>query len=147
MKTSTSGIALIKRFEGFSETVYIDAAGHPTIGYGHCLKPGESFNIISEQEAERLLTEDLAVAERAIEKCVKISLSQGQYDALASFVYNVGSQAFEKSYLLRLLNENNPDAASEQFGRWVYAGGRKLAGLIARRAAEKAMFCSVTALS
>lgn len=147
MKTSTAGIALIKRFEGFSETVYKDAAGHPTIGYGHCLLPGETFEVISEQEAQCLLAEDLAVAEQAIEKHVKIALTQGQYDALASLIYNIGAQAFEKSYLLRLLNQNNPEAASEQFGRWVYAGGKRLPGLIARRAAEKAIFLNITGLS
>jgi lysozyme len=147
MQTSESGFGLIKRFEGFSASAYDDAAGHPTIGYGHRLKPEENFQTVSEEEALALLAADAAVAEHAIARLVTAELVQPQFDALVSFIYNIGVQAFEKSYLLRLLNEGGADAAAAQLSRWVFAGGKPQAALIARRRAEKALFLNVTALS
>jgi len=141
MKVSQAGLDLIKKFEGFSPTIYKDAADHPTIGYGHLVKTGELFGTITEEKACSLLADDVATAEQAVERLVKISLTQGQCDALVSLIYNIGNQAFEKSYLLRLLNAGNTEAAGEQFGRWIYAGGKRLPGLIARRRAETLLFC------
>ena len=146
MHISKDGLALIKRFEGFCPTPYDDPAGYATIGYGHLIKPGEVFTELTTEQGESLLREDVAVAEAAVTKNVRITLTQGQFDALVSFVFNVGSQAFEKSYLLRLLNNHDPKGAARQFSRWIYAGGRRLPGLIARRSAENKLFSSVTAL-
>lgn len=140
MKTSEQGLALIRRSEGFSAQIYLCPAEKPTIGYGHVIRAGESYpNGISEAEAEALLAKDVEGTEQAIGRLVMVSLSQNQFDALVAFAYNIGVKAFEKSTLLRLLNEGN-SAAYEQFGRWVYAGGRKLDGLTVRRAAEAALF-------
>lgn len=141
MRTSREGIKLIQRYEGFSATPYSDVAGYATIGYGHCIKKGECFDRITLAEAEALLISDLAVAENCIRRLVKISLAQHQFDALASFVYNVGASAFQNSTLLKMLNAGDTDAAATQFERWVYAGGKKQPGLIARRQAETRLFC------
>lgn len=140
MRASRNAITLLKRFEGFSATPYLDVAGYSTIGYGHCIKPGEKFESISEQEAEELLINDLAVAERCIQRLVKAGLSQNQFDALASFIYNVGARAFENSTLLKMIDKGDMHGAALQFDRWVYAGGRRQPGLITRRRSEKNLF-------
>src|SRR5690349_8309851 len=101
MQTSDAGIELIKRFEGFSPHIYKDIAGYPTIGYGHLVAADETFEAVTPEQAGTLLRGDLAEAEEAIARHVTISLEQYQFDALVSFIYNVGSQAFEKSYLLK----------------------------------------------
>ena len=140
MKTSENGIALIKQYEGFSELPYNDGAGFITIGYGHRIKPGEDFTRITPLEAERLLKKDIEIAEQAISRTVFAPLSQGQFDALVSFIYNVGEHTFKYSTLCRVLNWCKYARAADEFGRWVYAGGRKLPGLIRRREAEKRLF-------
>ena len=141
MQTSEQGIALIKQCEGFSAKPYLCPAGKNTIGYGHVIRPGEYFNIISEPDAEKLLMNDVKEPEQAINRLVTAEINQNQFDALVSFIYNVGAAAFENSTMLRLINAENP-IASAQFDRWVYANGMPLNGLIARRAAEKALFCA-----
>lgn len=140
MKTSPAGIALIQKFEGFSPTVYDDAAGKPTIGYGHLIKKGESFTTLTEMQALAILYKDVVSAETAVSLLVKIPLSQGQFDALVSFTYNLGMKALQSSTLLKRLNEGNYTAAADNFQRWTYAGKTQLAGLVQRRAAEWALF-------
>jgi lysozyme len=140
MNTSPSGIALIKKFEGFKPAPYLCPAGYPTIGYGHRLLPGETFTTISEIQATAILYKDVAVAEKAIERLAKVSLTQGQYDALVDFIFNLGVTAFAKSTLLKRLNEGNYQAAADNFQRWVYSKNEKLPGLIRRRTAEWALF-------
>ena len=142
MTISKRGLELIKRFEGFSATPYFCPAGKLTIGYGHIILPEESRALINEQDAERLLKNDIKTAEQAVLSLVTVELTQGQFDALTSFVFNIGNQAFEKSTLLRILNRGLPEQAVKQFSRWVYANGRKLEGLVRRRAAEAALFVS-----
>lgn len=144
MCVSEQGLALIRQFEGFSTIPYICPAGKETIGFGHVIKAEEWFAAegISQEQANILLKQDVSVAERAIRRFVTTAVTQGQFDALASFIYNIGSKAFEKSTLLRYLNTGKPDAAASEFGRWVYAGGRKIPGLIRRRAAESLLFSS-----
>lgn len=142
---SRSGLAELKRLEGFRDTPYRDEAGHLTIGYGHRLRGGESFPLgVTEAQAEALLLADVAEAEQAVARNVTFPLSQGQHDALVSFVFNVGAQAFADSTLLRELNAGNVDAAVAQFAAWnkVTVDGRKVvsAGLTNRRAAEAALF-------
>lgn len=108
MNASKYLIAFIMVIEGFSPKVYNDSAGVPTIGYGHALKKGESYpHGISEAEGERLLRQDLKEAEDAVNDHVKAYLSQGQFDALVSFTYNVGSGTFSKSGLLQYLNHGD----------------------------------------
>ncbi|WP_210523472.1 lysozyme [Pantoea ananatis] len=141
MQTSNKGMDLIKRFEGLKLEVYRDSVGIPTIGYGHTngVKMGD---VITCEQADKYLREDLLVAELTINTNVKVKLTQNQFDALASFVFNLGSGNFVKSTLLKKLNAGDFAAAADEFGKWVNAGGKKLAGLVKRRAAEREVFIS-----
>jgi lysozyme len=140
MKVSNQGLQLIKTFEGLRFRPYKDAAGKETIGYGHLIKPGEHFTAITQAEATQLLIKDVEVAERAINELVKVPLTQNQFDALASFIYNVGVENFRKSTLLRKLNAGDYVGAMYEFQKWVYAGGKKLKGLERRRETEAQLF-------
>ena len=135
------GIDLIKRFEGFSRTVYFCPAGYPTIGYGHVVKDGEDFsNGIMEGEAEELLRQDAQIAERAVLRLINVPLTDGQFDALVSFTYNLGGGALQRSTLRRKINREEHAEVPEQLMRWVWAGGRKLKGLVRRREAESRLY-------
>jgi lysozyme len=134
------GIDLIKRFEGFSSTVYICPAGYPTIGYGHLVRSGESYTEIGETEAEELLRKDVETAERAVLRLVNVPLTDGQFDALVSFTFNLGSGAFQRSTLRRKVNRQAHAEVPAQLKRWVWAGGRKLNGLVNRRRSEAALY-------
>ena len=139
MKPSQDCIDLVKEFEGFSETAYQCPAGVWTIGYGTTTGVTSGYTV-TEQEAEELLMEDLTESSKAVEELVDIPLTQEQYDALVSFVYNVGREAFRQSTLLRLLNANNIAAAALQFSRWNKSNGKVLPGLTRRRLAERQLF-------
>ncbi len=130
---------MIKRWEGWRAKAYKCPANKWTIGYGHT-KTARRGMIISQQEGERLLRQDLQIYENAINSLVSVTLNQNQFDALVSFTYNVGRGAFSQSTLLIRLNEGNYSEAAGQFLRWVYGGGRKLPGLVSRRAAERQLF-------
>ena len=140
MKASDRAIRLIAEFEGFASEPYDDEGGKRTIGFGHVIRKGESFTKIDETEATRLLCADLEIAEACVESCVDVDLTQSQFDAICSFVFNLGRGALAKSTLLKLLNQADYAGAAAQFDRWTTAGGRKLAGLIKRREAERKMF-------
>ena len=132
-----NGIDLIKRFEGFSRTVYFCPAGYPTIGFGHVVKPYEDFSAgIDEAQAEELLRQDAVIAERAVLRLISVPVTDGQFDALVSFTYNLGGGALQRSTLRRKINREEHADVPEQFMRWVWAGGRKLKGLVRRRKAE-----------
>ncbi|HRK98471.1 MAG TPA: lysozyme [Alphaproteobacteria bacterium] len=138
-----NGIDLIKRFEGFSAKVYICPAGYPTIGYGHVVKPHEDFSAgIDEAQAEELLRQDAVIAERAVLRLISVPLTDGQFDALVSFTYNLGGGALQRSTLRRKINREEHAEVPEQFMRWVWAGGRKLKGLVRRREAEISLYDS-----
>jgi len=139
MKISQQGIELIKRHEGLRLTSYICPGGKWTIGYGHT-KNAKKGLIITEEQAEQFLRDDLKQAEDTI-KAENLNLNQNQFDALVSFVFNLGSYNFKRSALLRLLKEGKPkEEVAKQFGRWVNAGGKKLAGLVRRREEESVLF-------
>ncbi len=136
-----NGLDLIKRFEGFSRTVYFCPAGYPTIGYGHVVKDDEDFSAgIDEAQAEELLRQDAQIAERAVLRLIDVPLTDGQFDALVSFTYNLGGGALQRSTLRRKINREEHAEVPEQFMRWVWAGGRKLKGLVRRRAAEAGLY-------
>ncbi|MCA4113640.1 lysozyme [Serratia nevei] len=146
MKISDDGMALIQRFEGLRLQAYQDSVGVWTIGYGWTQpvagrKVGAGM-AIDAATAERLLVCGVAQFEQGVERLVTVTITQGQFDALVSFAYNLGLSALEKSTLLRRLNAGDRQGAADQFGRWVNAGGVRLDGLVARRAAERALFLS-----
>lgn len=140
MDLSLAGLAHLKTFEGLRLQPYQDVAGKWTIGYGHLIKAGEYFDTITEAQAAQLLNDDANTAEDAVNSLVKVPLTQSQFDALVSFVYNVGVGAFRRSTLLRLLNAGDYAGAAAQLPLWRNAGGRVVQGLVNRRAAEVAMF-------
>jgi lysozyme len=135
-----AGKDMIKEFEGLRLKAYQDSVGVWTIGYGHTAtaKPGME---ITEAQADALLTKDLAWAESAVLKLVTVPLTDNQFAALVSFVFNLGAGALEESTLLRLLNARFAGVAAE-FSKWVFAGGRILPGLVRRREAEAKLFSS-----
>lgn len=137
------GLQLIQHFEGFSAIPYRCPAGYLTIGYGHVIRAGEQWKAITREEASELLAEDVLAAEAAVARWIDVPLSEGQCDALVSFTYNLGAGALQRSGLRRKLNRRDYLAAADEFPRWVWAGGRKLPGLILRREAERARFLGV----
>jgi lysozyme len=137
MQLSAEGLDLIKKSEGFRDRVYLDVAGFPTIGYGHLIKPHESFpNGITEAQAAAILSTDVQEAEQSVARLVKVALTQGQFDALVDFCFNLGAARLASSTLLRELNVGDYQAAARQFLVWDHAGGAVVAGLEARREAE-----------
>lgn len=148
MKTSPYGLRLIAQFEGFSPTVYADAAGLPTIGYGHLLRAGERFDApISRAQAEDLLRADVGLAERSVQRWIGVPLSQPQFDALVSFTFNLGGGALQRSTLRQKVNRAEHDEVPQEFMRWVWAGGRRLNGLIRRRQAEAMLYAAINPMS
>ena len=139
MKTSDYGIALIKHFEGFSAMPYRCPAGYYTIGYGHVLKKNSPTHV-NEAQAENVLRDDVRIAESAVVRLIHRALLQHQFDALVSFTFNLGAGALQRSQLRRVVNRGEDAAVPVQLARWVYAGGRKLPGLLKRRAAEGNMY-------
>lgn len=139
MKTSPNGLDLIKASEGFVDHVYQDAAGLDTIGYGHLVRPNESYEnlVLDDSEATELLAHDVASAESAVNGLVKVLLNQNQFDALVDFTFNLGAGRLKESTLLKLVNEGKMDEAAEQFPRWVRAGGKVQPGLVTRRQKER----------
>lgn len=139
MKTSDNGIEFIKKHEGLRLKAYLCPAGKPTIGYGHTegVKPGQT---ITEEEAEQLLREDLIVVENEINKH-NLDINQNQFDALVSFVYNVGVGNFRTSTLLKKIKTDpNDKTIANEFKRWVYSNGKKLPGLAKRREEEAKLY-------
>ena len=141
MKTSPKGITLIKEFEGLRLKAYLCPGGVWTIGYGHTagVKPGM---VISEAQAEEYLKADLIAFERYLNG-LGLALNQNQFDALISFIYNVGTGNFSNSTLLRKVRANPQDnSIMDEFLRWVYSKGRVLPGLQRRRLAEMKLYFS-----
>ncbi|HHA1886722.1 lysozyme [Enterobacter sp. OLF] len=146
MQISDKGIALIKQFEGCKLTAYQDSVGVWTIGYGWTQpvdgKPIRVGMMIKQETAERLLKTGLVSCENDVSRLVKVGLTQGQFDALVSFTYNLGARSLSTSTLLRKLNAGDYAGAADEFLRWNKAGGKVLNGLTRRREAERALFLS-----
>lgn len=148
MTISDSGLALIKQFEGTRTDAsgnfiaYQDATGTWTIGYGHTagVQPGQ---VINADQANAYLQTDVQTAVAAVHSSVKTAVSQNQFDALVSFVFNVGAGNFASSTLLSMLNAGNASGAAAQFGAWIYSKGQQLSALVTRRAAESALFAGL----
>lgn len=155
MKISHRGIDLLKEHEGLRLEAYDCATGKPvqpggkvrgklTIGYGSTTRVYEGMRI-TKQQAEQLLVRDLGRFERAVNERVSVTLSQEQFDALVLLAFNIGEDAFAKSTLLKHLNKGKYHDAAAQFPRWRKDNGKVIPGLVARRAAEKALFLEGTA--
>jgi len=99
---------------------------------------------ITEEEGLELLMLDIAKFERAVGRLITAPLNQNQFDALTSFAFNLGGGALQQSTLRRRVNREDYEGAAEEFPRWVFAGGRKLKGLIKRRYAERQLFLTPT---
>lgn len=146
MQLSAAGLQLVKNSEGFRSNTYLDLAGLPTIGYGHRLVHPEAYpNGITPHQAEVILQWDLRTAQQAVETLVRVPLTQGQFDALVDFVFNLGSGSLAHSTLLARLNAGNVAAAASQLLLWDHAGSTEVAALKARRRAEYRLFTAAGA--
>ena len=138
--TGLHDVELIKESEGLRLEAYLPTPDDVwTIGYGHT-KTAKKGMVITRKGAEALLLHDLKWVETAIDTHVQVPLNQNQYDALASFIYNVGATAFRKSTMLRLLNASDYEGAADQFPRWNKQKGKVLNGLTTRRQKEQTLF-------
>ena len=143
--TNAVGLAIVKHYEGFSATVYLDPGDIPTIGYGSTYdckgkRVTMSHKRITEEEGAQLLARDLGVAERAVIRNVWAHLNDNEFSALVSFTYNLGGGALQRSTLRRMLNRGDRMDAADEFPKWRRAGGRILRGLVLRRADERQLF-------
>jgi lysozyme len=137
MEVSQQGLELIKRSEGFRGRIYKDANGFPTIGYGHRVTAQQAWpDGIAEPEAAAILAADIREAEQAVQRLVRVPLTQGQFDGLVDFCFNLGAKRLAASTLLADLNLGRYNAAAEQLLLWDHAGARELPALSARRQAE-----------
>jgi lysozyme len=150
MEISERGIELLGELEGRESHVYLESAGFQTIGIGHLMTRSELMsgkiwiggksvawrNGLSSDDIDELLRQDVSKAAETVNTFVDVPLSQNQFDALVSFVFNIGGQAFRKSTLRRLLNAGDYASVPEQMRRWHHAGGRDVQGLKNRREKE-----------
>lgn len=150
MQVGQAGKQLFKEWEGLRTHVYLDSGGEPTIGIGHLLtrderasgkiwingQPVRYANGLTEQQCWDLLEQDLDIAEAAVNDRVIVPLTQNQFDALVSFAFNVGAEAFRKSTLVRALNQGQYDQVPTQLRRWVRDNGVVVPGLVNRREKE-----------
>jgi lysozyme len=136
---SEEGISLIKKFEGCELRSYQDAVDVWTVGYGHTkdVKPGQ---MITKEEAEEMLIEELTEYCSYVETAVEVPLHQNQFDALVSWTYNLGPTNLNSSTMLKKLNAGEYEDIPEQIKRWNKAGGKVLPGLERRRLAESLLF-------
>ncbi|MBY4725720.1 MULTISPECIES: lysozyme [Burkholderia] len=149
---SKTGLQLTEQFEGCRLTAYQDSVGVWTIGYGHTGPDVYRGLTITQERAEQLLLQDVAKAAAAVNRLVTLDragdadtdglpdLTQDEFDALVDFTFNLGAGRLANSTLLKKLNAGDIEGAAAEFPKWVYAGGKVLAGLVKRRDAERALF-------
>lgn len=146
MHVSQAGQDFIKSFEKEVLQVYDDGYGYPTCGIGHRVKPEDRLKLgdkITKEQSQAFWQKDLAIHAEPVDRLVKVPLTQGQYDALVSLVFNIGEGNFAGSSLLRELNRGNYDEARVRFMDWIKSNKRVSNGLIKRRTAEQKMFRGV----
>ena len=134
---SASALVGLAVFEGYSPTTYLDIVGIPTIGFGTTgkdVKPGQRIDPV--QALQRKLT-DVQKFEGALKNCVKVPLHQHEYDAAIAFSYNVGPKAFCNSTMVKKWNAGDYAGGCNELTKWVYAGGKRVPGLVARREKER----------
>lgn len=135
LAVSTTGIELIKHFEGLELQAYRDPVGIWTIGYGHTATAKDGMTV-TKAEADELLRRDLRGAAADVRSAVTVTLSTNQFDALVSWTFNLGIGNLKKSTLLKVLNQGDHERVPDEMRRWTYAGGQQFDGLIRRRNAE-----------
>ena|ERR1700744_2327463 len=141
MYFSPKGIALLKSLEGLRLIPYADDAGKETNGYGHLYEPGEAVGTITEAQAAKWLEADCNVVITCIDRLIRVTLTQNQFDALVCLIYNIGCNAFLHSTMLRLLNDGaDANEVANEFDRWVYVNGQIDQALVTRRQKEKELF-------
>jgi lysozyme len=146
MRLSAAGLTLIKRSEGFRGSLYKDTAGLETIGYGHKVISGENFSRgIDQTQAETILAADVSSAEASVTRLVKVKLTQGQFDAMVDFVFNLGAWRLANSTLLKDLNAGSYEQAAEQLLLWDHCGETENAGLKARRESDLELWSGTAA--
>ena len=143
MKTSQAGKDLIISFEGIRLQAYKCPAGVWTIGVGSTVPAVHAGEVITKQQALARFDKDLTKFENAVDRLVKVPLTQNQFDALVSFTFNVGEGALAKSTLLKKLNAGDYNAVPSELMKWTKGGGKELPGLVRRRRAEAAMWRDV----
>lgn len=145
MRTSTAGCADIIRREGSRRRAYLDTKGIPTIGAGHTGRAGPPAvhlgMVISGAEILAIMAADLAPMERAVSSAIHVPITQGQFDAVMSLVFNIGTRNFLRSTVLRRINALQWAAAADAFLLW-----NKPPELTSRRRAERLQFLRGTAL-
>ena len=143
-KTSDSGKAFIKSFEGKRLAAYDDGVGVWTIGYGTIKYPNgvkvKKGDVCTDAKVDQYFSNDLVKFENSVNSLVKVPLTQNQFDALVSFAYNLGATNLSNSTLLRKLNSKDYKGAAVEFPKWNKAGGKVMAGLTRRRLAEQELF-------
>ena len=141
MKATNYALLLIKSFEQLRLNSYLCPAGRWTIGYGHTEGVNRGM-LITEKTADAFLQQDIRNAEHSINQ-MGADLTQEQFDALVSFVFNVGVQAFNVSTIRKkILRDPNDPSIADEFRRWIYAGNEKMPGLIKRREQEIKLYYS-----
>jgi len=142
MKISDNGLDLIRKYEGLRLEAYICPAGILTIGYGHTGSDVTAGMKIDNAQADALLSKDVERFEKSVNDLVKVPMTQGMFDSLVCFAFNLGAGSLKSSTLLTKLNANDAKGAADEFLRWNKAGGKVLAGLTARRESERDIFLS-----
>jgi lysozyme len=140
MQVSEQGLNLIKAFEGFRSAPYRCPGGYQTIGYGHVIKPYETWETITEDDAYLLLCKDVGIASRAVHRLIHVPLNQNQFDALTSFTFNMGTGVLQRSTVRSCVNRGEHDVVPYELMKWVRAGGRIVPGLVKRRGIEARLY-------
>ena len=147
MNVSAKVSQLLKNLEGFEDEPYQDGNGNWTIGYGHKIVEGDDYkpvgnkDKITKKAANDLLLKDIKdKAVQYINNYVHVDLTQNQFDALVLFVFNIGSNEFFHSSILKFINEGDFEKAASEFQKWVHVDGQRCSGLVARRATERNLF-------
>ena len=133
---NTDALQLIKKFEGKSLVPYRCPGGYWTVGWGHRMLRHEPFGPLTEGQAISLLKQDIDRCQWMLSRMILVPLTQTEEGALLSFLFNVGAGAFQRSTLRMKVNRKEHDAAADEFKRWVWSRGKKLPGLVVRRAEE-----------
>ena len=147
MRISPRGLSLLKQFEGCILVPYKDSAGLYTIGYGHLIADGRTLPDsakykLTQKQADMLLQYDVIPRERAVERLCTVPLNQNEFDALVSFVFNLGAGCFQRSTIRQKLNRGDRAGAAKVLLRYNRAGGKVIKGLVNRRMAEFKLFMS-----